>query len=300
MPNVLQITVESPDDILNTGAYATGALVRLQWSATETGTYADVSGTGSTPTIAVVTGTRSYTGYDPLGIVSTWYRTRFENAGATRLSDWSDPFQVAPEGSGLICSLWDVKQELGITATTDDELLTEKIRQVGALIQLYTGRGFVRIPASGTTTFYFDVTRPGKRLSVPLGIAAATQLEVATITQPSSGGTYSTVNANDWYLRPVFAEQDFGFPATAIEISEWSGSWFYQGHNTVRLTGALGWATVPDDIQAIAVRAVSASYLSKGSGAGGVAAVGPSGAMTVLRFISPADKETLTMYRVIP
>ena len=298
MPNSLTITVETPDDILNAGLYGAGAVVRLQTSATEAGIYADVTGTGSTPTIAVVTLTRSYTGFDPVGTVSSWYRTRFENIGATRTSDWSTPFQVAPEGSGLICSLWDVQQELGTTA--DSELIIEKIRQVGAEINGKTGRLFTRTPASGTTTYLFDVAESGRTLCVPKGIASATTLEVATSSQPETGGTYATVTAADWFLRPFSAAREFGWPATEVVISNVSGSYFAVGYNTVRVTMALGWDSVPYDIQAIAQRAVVASYLSKGSGAGGVATVGPSGEMRVLRNISPADRATLDWYSVIP
>ena len=294
----LTITVEEPDRILASGEYGAGAVVRLQWSATEAGAYADVTGTGLTPSIAVVTATRSYDGYDPAGTVSIWYRTRFENAGATRLSDWSASFQPAPEGSGLICSLWDVQQEFGTTA--DSELIIEKIRQVGAEINGKTGRLFTRTPASGTTTYLFDVAVSGRTLCVPKGIAAATTLEVATSSQPETGGTYTTVTAAEWFLRPFSAAREFGWPATEIVISDVSGSYFAAGYNTVRVTMALGWDTVPYDIQAIAQRAVIASYLSKGSGAGGVATVGPSGEMRVLRNISPADRATLDWYTVIP
>lgn len=60
----------------------------MDYSAPETGTYADISGTGATPA-RFDTGTEAYIGYDPLGTSGTWYRTRFENAGATQLSDWS-------------------------------------------------------------------------------------------------------------------------------------------------------------------------------------------------------------------
>ena len=86
MPNLVRVLVENPDELLNAGAYGAGAVVRVQTSATQAGTYADVSGTGSTPTLALVTLIRAYTGYDPNGTVSSWYRTRYENAGATRLS----------------------------------------------------------------------------------------------------------------------------------------------------------------------------------------------------------------------
>jgi hypothetical protein len=307
VPNILTLTVEQPDEILNTGAYGAGALMRVQTSATEDGVYADVSGTGSTPTVTVVTLTRSYTAYDPAGVSDSWYRTRFENVGATRLSDWSDPFQVAPEGSGLICSLWDVKQALGLgTSTTEDENILERIRQVGDEIHSMTGRLFVRDPASGTETWTEDVGVNGglgclgsRILLYPKGIAALTTLEVATGSQPESGGTYTTVTAAEWFLRPTATSRDYGWPATRVTISDQSGSYFAFGYNTVRLTGARGFATVPANIQGVAERAVTAAYLSKGTGAG-PAVLGPNGGTTILRNISPADRETLMRYAVIP
>ena len=299
MPNSLTITVEQPDVILNAGQYGAGALVILEWSATEAGTYAAVTGTGSTPTIPVVTGVRAYSGFDPAGTGSTWYRTRFENAATTRLSEWSDPFQSAPEGSGLVCSLWDVQQELGVSAGTDDELLLEKIRQITDEIHHLTGRLFTRSPASGDAVWTFDADRFGRALSVPKGIASITTLEVATTSQPETAGTYDTVTAGDWFLRPTATDREAGWPATRIELSDQSAFRFYAGYNTVQVTGALGWDTVPYDIQAIGQRATIASYLSKGSGAGGVTAVGPSGGMMVLRNISPSDRETLKRYAVL-
>jgi hypothetical protein len=301
MPNILTIEVEQPDAILATGAYGAGAVVRLQTATTEAGAYADVTGTGSTPTIAVVTATRSYTGYDPAGVVSSWYRTRYENVGATRLSDWSTSFQPAPEGSGLICSLWDVKQELGkaATDTAQDELILEYIRQVTAEIHSITGRLFVRSPASGTTTFLFDCDASGRCLKVPKGISTGTTLEVATQSQPESGGTYTTVTAAEWFLRPNAQERSPGWPATEIVISNISGSYFAQGYNTVRLTGALGWDSVPYNVQGIAIRAAASMLLSAG-GKGPQVAVGPTGSMTVLRNISPADYQSLIRMSVIP
>ena len=302
----LTLTVEEPDRILDAGEYGAGALMRLQSSSTEAGAYADVTGTGATATITVVTGTRSYSAYDPNGTESTWYRTRFENVGATRLSSWSPAFQPAPEGSGLICALWDVKQSLGITATNDDETITEYIRQVGNEIAQMTGRQFLRAPASGTATWTEDVDVVGglrcddwgRTLWYPKGLANLTTLEVATTSQPESGGTYTTVTAAEAFLRPVASQRDDGWPATRITLSDTSSSRFYPGYNTVRITGARGFDTVPYNIQGIAQRATVAAYLSKGSG-GTTAAVGPTGALTMLRHISPADREALQRYAVI-
>lgn len=307
MPNLVTLTVEEPDKILNAGAYGAGALIRLQSAATEAGAFTDVTGAGSTPTSVVVAGQRAYDAYDPNGTVSTWYRTRFENATATRLSDWSAAFQVAPEGSGLICALWDVKQALGYapTDTSADEDLLDRIRQVTTEILSFTGRQFVRDPASGVTTWTEDVgddallvSNGGRVLWYPKGLAAVTVLEVATSSQPETGGTYATVPAAEWFLRPTVGRRDYGWPATRIEISDLSGSRVYPGYNTVRLTGARGFATVPANIAAVGERAVIASFLAKGS-AGASAVIGPNGGTTILRHISPADRETLTRYAVV-
>ena len=73
-------------DLLDTNMYGAGAVIRTQSATSETGTYADITGDTTVP---LVSGTESYTAHDPLGTSATWYRSRFENAGGTRLSDWS-------------------------------------------------------------------------------------------------------------------------------------------------------------------------------------------------------------------
>jgi len=304
VPNTLTITVEDPDAVLNAGLYGAGALVRLQWSATETGTYADVSGTGSTPTTTVTTGVRTYPGYDPLGTVSTWYKTRYENAGATRLSDWTAPFQVAPEGAGLICSLWDARQRIesnsGTLSNAEQENVLEFITQVTAYIHGRTGRLFTRTPASGTTTYLLDVLRPGRTLWVPKGIAAATTLEVASSSQPETAGAYATVATADWFLRPTLVDREAGWPATEVVISNVSGSYFAVGYNTVRLTGALGWDKVPADIAAVALTLVVAAFRERASSGGDSVTIGLDGERRYERSLSYQDRLTLDRYAIVP
>lgn len=298
MPNIVKVRVENPEELRNTGAYDTGALVRIQSAVALAGPFADLTGTGSTPTIVLVNGTRIYTGYDPAGAVSTWYRTRFENAGGTRRSDWSAPFQVAGENAGLLCSLYDVKQRLGETTANpaDDETLLEIIGQVSFAITSYTRRTFARNPSSGTTTILFDVARPTRMIRVPKGIAEMTQLEVATET----GGSFEVVPTSDWFLDPAEPERDLGWPATRIVLSDRPAgtvSFFYPGKRVVRATMAEGFPAVPLDIEGMATRASISNNLSKGSGTTGSAIVGPTGAMTVLRDLSPADMAKLDWYR---
>ena len=86
MAVLVKVTVENPDEILS--LYGAGAIVQLQTSATETGVYADVD------TVAVVTGVYLYTIDHSAGTLTSWYRTRYENATETLTSDWSPVFQV--------------------------------------------------------------------------------------------------------------------------------------------------------------------------------------------------------------
>lgn len=303
MPNIIKVTAENPDELLNTGAYGSGALIRVQSATTETGTYADLSGLGSTPTIPIVTLVRAYTAYDPNGTSSTWYRTRYENAGGSRVSDWSTAFQVGDETAGLLCSLYDVKQELG-NVTPDpqnDEALLEKISQVSTAIMNYTGRWFARRPSSGTATWYFNVKRPGSRFQIPQGIVSVASVEVATFSQPASGGTYSTIPSTDWFLHPLDGERDYGWPATEIVLTNYptsgAASYFYAGYNALRVVGQLGWPSVPADIQGVAVRAVVRRDIGKGVGGASVA-VGPAGTEFLLPDMSGADRAVLDWYRV--
>jgi hypothetical protein len=308
VPNILKVTVENPDEILNTGAYAAGALIRVQTATTETGTFGDVTGTGSTPTIAVVSGTRIYTGYDPAGIVSSWYRTRYENAGGTRLSDWTPAFQVGDETAGLLCSIYDVKQELGIPAsdTTQDEIILEKIGQVSASIELYVGRWLAPRPTNpaSDTTLLFDVpwqrgaTRSllldyGNRLT---GIRRLTSIGIATVSQPESGGSYTAGTVADFLLRP---RPNADGPALRLEISPYPTGvgFFFSGYNTVQIVGGFGPASVPAAIQGVALRATVRRYIGKGGG-GVAVTIGPSGNEILLPDISGADRATLDAYRI--
>jgi len=301
VPNPVTITVENPSEILDAGLYGAGALVRLQAAVAEAGPFADVSGTGSDPTTTVELGRRAYTAMDPNGIQSTWYRTRYENVGASRVSDWTDPFQVALEG-GLICSLYDVKQRVNIDEDDDtaDELLLEFIRHATDDIIGATHRQFVRSPATGTATLLFDVGRDSRELQVPKGIATLTQLEVATQSQPDSGGTYVTVPVADWFLRPVTAERERGWPATKVVITDRpTGAipHFYAGYNVVRAAIALGFAAVPGDIAGVGESAVVRRWKAKQSGQADIVGSSEFGART-LRFISPEERLVLDRYRV--
>ena len=262
MPNVIRVHVDGVDDLLNAGMYGAGAIVRVHTAATETGVFANVG------TAALVSGTQTYTIYHTTGIASDWYRTRYENVGGTTLSDWSEAFQAGAEEAGGICSLYDVKQALNETGAEHDEELAELIGEVTADLAGHTGRRFVRSPLSGTTTVVMDVELGGRCLRVPQGIASLTALEVASESQPETGGTYTTVATTDWMLRPAAHDRLAGWPATEIVIRDnatGAVTEFTAGYNAARLTVALGWDRVPADISGIGRRAVVRRFKNRGA-----------------------------------
>lgn len=298
MPNILKITSEDPAEILNAGAYGAGALIRVQSAATEAGAFADLSGAGSTPTLTVISTVKAYTAYDPNGTVSTWYRTRYENVGATRLSDWTAAFQTGDETAGYLCSVYDVQQELGNEVGADpnaDENVLEKIRQVSVAIEGYCGRWFAPRPLSGTTTYRVG-TSTLQRIRISKGVRSITSLGIATSNQPATGGTYTLANAADYWLDPPDMDRDVGWPATSIILNSTSSLRFAYATFGAEIVGAFGFAAVPADIQGVAIRAIVRRFIGKGGGGVSVA-VGPAGTEFLLPDMSGADRSTLDFYR---
>lgn len=308
MPNIITLTVENADQLLNTGAYGTGALIRLQSATSEGGAYADVSGTGSTPTIALVSGTRIYTGYDPNGAISTWYRTRYENVGGTRTSDWSAEFQVGTETGAFLCSLYDAKQRLlppGTTDTSEDENILGFIGQASRYIEMTTGRRFTPDPLSGTRTYLFSpgsdcvAADGGRTLIIPRGLRSVTTVGYATTDQPDTGGTYTTITSTEYSLQPGTNGRAPGWPATRIVTLSTSAARFYNGLNTVSVTAAFGFAAVPADIERVALNLVVSLHRERGASGGDSYTINVDGSRTYERFLSYSDRLTLDAYSVV-
>lgn len=306
MSNVIKVTTENPDEVLNAGAYGVGALIRIQSSATQAGTFANLSGTGSTPTVTVVGTTRLYTAYDPNGAVSTWYRTRYESSDAGRLSTWSTAFQVGDETAGLLCSIYDARQRIGGAVgadPNDDEVLLDIIREVSDDIEDYVGAWLAPRPAdpASTMTMIFDVESDGRTLILKsgqrqVGIRNLTALDIASVSQPESGGTYISATIADVLMRPRPSADG---PASRLVISDQptgAVSQFYGGYNAARATGSFGPASVAPRFQGVAIAAVTRRWLGKDTASPAIA-LGPDGGVRLLADISPGMKATLDRAR---
>lgn len=295
MANQLKIGVENPEELLNVGAYGTGALIQVQSATSFGGSYADLTGTGSTPTIAIVTATYAYTGYDPAGASTTWYRTRYKNSGGTILSDWSAEFQV---GGGGYCSLYNVKQDLDKLPAdlTADELLGDYITDITDYIRGYTGREFI----DAATIYTFDGASAvaGRRcLPIPRGMRSISLLEVAAYT----GASFTTVPSSDYFLRPSTQDRTPGWPATELWLSDiptGAYSQFPYGLANVRPTGTFAFGSVPARIEGVARRAVTRAYAARQAGGNDlIGSGGDGGAPMVSQYLSKRDREVLDTFR---
>ena len=159
----------------------------------------------------------------------------------------------------------------GVTDTADDVLISELIDQVSDYIEQWTGRKLVPV---SSTTYVFD-TFSGYVLRIPIGIRTITSMGVNNLTnQPDAAGSYTTVTATDYLLRPKVQDMPQGWPFTEVWISRGTLagtiSAFGNIQNGATITGTFGFAAVPPEIQRVAIDAVVDLYESRKNGEGRV------------------------------
>jgi hypothetical protein len=253
--NLLRIDVPEPAELLATGGFGAGALIRVESATAAAGPWTEI---GTTALSATVT---SYLYCDATGTDGTWYRWRISNAAGILDGDYSDPWQVIGGVRTGLCLLENVRRRLGYPEANhnDDIDLDRFITAVTRVVSNYTGRQFVGDVTDGV--YLFDglgtahVRGQGRVLVVKRGIGSVTTLEIA----PATGYPYAVVNPVDYFLRPSIADRDLGWPATKIVLTDvptqLNPSLYINipsGHDVVRLTGRLGWVEVPPDIEMLA------------------------------------------------
>ena len=184
----------------------------------------------------------------------------------------------------------------GVTFTAaDDTLISELIDQVSDWVQHYTGRRLVPV---GSATYIMD-TQAGYVLRFPMGIRAISAFTINTAAhQPDSGGSYpTTVTSSQYLLRPSPADLPVGWPATEIRLSRASTVVFGSIENGASLTCTAGFATVPPDIQAVALDAVVAAFQNRKSGASGVIGAEGYAVFPWSQYFSKGSPQRMTVER---
>jgi hypothetical protein len=239
VPNILTISVPNPDQLLNAGAYGAGAVVQVQSGALEAGPFTDDG------TVPIVTETTSYTYYDIDGTSSTWYRTRYENAAGTTVSDWGTPFQ--PHSS--LVQLADAQSRSGASVT--QAMIDGVEAELAAMIGPLTGER--------SETFYLE-NWPHRYWDID-GVYLSRRTNSVTI---ETDGT------------PLVSETDFrlvnGYVVDLIDTG-WYGDQMvatYTPNDTVLVKEAiydlLTYRTLPSNLQSVRIGAYSETYFPGGSG----------------------------------
>lgn len=242
---VLTTAPSSAADLLS--GYGAGALIRV-----ERDTSSSMSGAVEITTVALVSGTERYEYWDTTGTSSHYYRTRFSKAAPSVATDYSSYSAVFQAGQvTTYATLDDVRAALNLgNDTSKDAYLQDLLLSAKELIDHRCGRSFVRNPqVSGDGTFTLQVRFGGERqLSKALGygidIISVTTLEIADV----DGGTYVTVpsGSTGYYLTDNMGPTT-DWPYQELELSRVSSvrTQFPVGETTCRITGVLGFSTVP-------------------------------------------------------
>lgn len=200
-----------------------------------------------------------------------------------------------------LCTIAQVKARIfpaGVTDTADDALLTELVEQVSDFIEQYTGRKLVAV---SSTTYVFD-TQAGYVLRIPIGIRTITSMGVNNLShQPDSGGSYTTVAATDYLLRPKVQDAAQGWPFMEVWISRGTLagtiSVFGNIQNGATITGTFGFASTPPDIQSVAIDAVVAAFEARKNGASGVIGADMGALTPWSQFFGPGSPQRGTLDR---
>jgi hypothetical protein len=287
--NVLKVSCEAPEELLNTSAYGAGALIHVERATASAGTYAEVG------TIPIVSGTYLYTYYDQSALEGSWYRTYYRDAGALRpASEYSDVTQASSYLTNY-CSLYDVKQALGLlpTSTADDEELLQHIDETAGRIEAYTHRALYPDPVTLYTFDGYDALANGRLLPVPRGVVSLSLVRYANQT----GGTFTSLASDAYVLRPADAGRPPGWPANQVWLTGTSGvSAFPGGYGNIELTGVFGWPSVPREIAALARRATIAAWRARSSGGGDTVTIGVMGERTYENQFSYSDRKLLESF----
>ena len=142
-----------------------------------------------------------------------------------------------------------LKTRMGITDTNSDAILEARATATNTIIESYVGGP---VGSGGTAIRTFDGDGTGT-LWVRHGINAITTLEVADRT----GGTFSTLAATEYVLRPASWDRPTGWPGFWVKLTDQASTYgrFTPGYDTVRITptsDGWGWTAIPAELSEVA------------------------------------------------
>jgi hypothetical protein len=151
-----------------------------------------------------------------------------------------------------LCSVADIRART--TTALSDAALEDLIEAVSDEIEDYVGAWLE--PRTGT--FTFDVETTGSTLRMTqgdrrIGVRSVSALSYATSSQPTTGGTYTSIPTSDLILRPRPYESVIASSVVLIGSSRYL---FQRGFNMVTVTGTFGPAGVAPRVREAAIKLV--------------------------------------------
>lgn len=296
--NTLRIALtDSPDDLLDAGAFGAGALLRLEKSA-------DGITYGSETTTPIVSNQMVYRMFDTAGVSTTWYRWRVSNSGGTNFSEFAAPFQLG-EGPERYTTLALVRARLkkAVADTTDDARIEEIVQDTNYWVETFIGTPVGPSTATqmildgcravGYPQNYSNWTGRGDYIYVKRGVRSVSLVEM----RYSTSSSWTTVDSTNALLYPVDGERDPGWPPQYVRLIGPTYYYWYDGNQNVRLTGVFGFAQVPPDIREVATVLAMRSYLNMRAGQQDLTGLDEQGQIAVSRYLSYRDRMTLQRYR---
>lgn len=190
----------------------------------------------------------------------------------------------------------NVKTRLGITDSTDDDLIDDIVSAANDYIESQTWR-----PVGPTTggTAVFDATEDcldSRTLYVRQGIRSITSITVASTT----GGDDVSGTAADFLILPRSQNRKPDWPGFYVVIKDsvtGDVSDFGSGYANITIVGDFGWASIPPVLTEIAELIAVRAWHARNLGQADIVGSEANGEPTVSRYVSARDKRTLQSFR---
>lgn len=272
---------EDSADVLS--IYSAGAKLYLDSSATEGGSYSNVTST------AIVSGTEQYELTDANGTSATWYKTRVGNSGGTSYSSYSDAFQATSWAAYATVDELEATMDVATGAGSSGRrnLLAQLLLDAKDATDADCARTFLRVPqVSGTVTVYADVQNAGcSSLVSAIGHPYTTDgraLDIVSVTslwyRDSETSSYVEIASGDtgYYLEPGFgpgiAGTDWPYEDVTLSPASATRTTYPTGKRAVKLIGVLGFPRIPAVVKRANIDMAREAY--RQSVGGGPAQVG--------------------------
>lgn len=245
---LVAITVADPAAQIT--SLGSGALLRVERSATESGVYAEFA------TVALNANVVAYDIWDPSGDEDSWYRTRFSEDDGANPTAYSSSFQAGEQAYATRTDLL-LRFRQDVTDTRTLDRMTTVLAEVTRDLTREVGYSFFRQPLSGTEAVVFH-GNGSRRLHVHgnaarVGVVSLTSVEIKV---SATDDDWTLVPSTDWFLEgePGGLHVEPGDPYFHVVLAT-TGTYrtFPRGDQRVRLTGVFGWPAIQPDHRAATV-----------------------------------------------